>query len=182
MHKCIHTCIYMHILYMLLCSGVCVTLFPVQVCLSSSSTTPELLKSQLAYSLVWSMGGHLSPGNKLAFNQWWRDTFTEPGLALPSAGLVWDYYPNPEEPGFLPCSPAETLVSSPQCSTTSLPPFVSTDRASAFARLICQLIKQGSPVLVVGNPGSGKTALLHQILHDSINDSSLQHFYTSQVH
>ena len=152
--------------------------------MSSSSgvptPSPELLKSQLAYSLVWSMGGHLSPANKLVFDQWWRDTFIDPGLALPHTGLVWDHHPSQEQPGFLPCS--ADMISSPDCDSRSpLPPFVATARASAFAHLVHQLIKQGSSVLVVGNPGSGKTALLRQTFCENIKDISFQHFYASQV-
>ena len=122
------------------------------------------------------MGGHLSPANKLVFDQWWRDTFIDPGLALPHTGLVWDHHPSQEQPS------STDLISSPDCDSRSpLPPFVATARASAFAHLVHQLIKQGSPVLVVGNPGSGKTALLRQTFCENIKDISFQHFYTSQV-
>ena len=128
------------------------------------------------------MGGHLSPQNKLVFNQWWRDTFTKPGLAMPDSGLIWNYYPDQENLGFLPCVCANTPhLSSHKCGTSS-PPFVSTSRALAVAHLVHRLISHGYPVLLVGDPGNGKTSLLRQVLSErNNNDMSLQHFYASQV-
>lgn len=130
------------------------------------------------------MGGHLSSQNKLAFDQWWRDTLTEPGLAMPGNGLIWDYYPDPETASFVPCQTEATplLSSHPECNTGSLPPFVSTSKSVTVAHLIRQLFKRGHPVLLSGNPGSGKTALIRQVLSGNNSDMSFQHFYASQVH
>ena len=160
----------------------------VQVCLSSASpppTSPLELTHLLAYSLVWSMGGHLSQANKLVFDQWWREVFaTEPGLSLPPDRLIWDYYPNPEAPGFLLCSSEQYLTSSLATSDAgSLPPFVSTGKAGSMVHLIHRLVSRGCHVLLVGDPGSGKTTLLQQMFCESgIGcDLSSQHFYTSQV-
>ena len=162
----------------------CVPALICQVLLSSTSTTPPLeLKGQLAYSMVWSMGGHLSSQNKLAFNQWWRDTFTEPGLAVPDSGTIWDYYLDVNTASFLPChSDTTPLLSSSECTTGSQPPFVSTGKAAAVAHLIRQLIKGGCPVLLGGDPGSGKTALIQQVLSGNNSDMSFQHVYASQVY
>lgn len=155
-----------------------------QVFLSLASTTSPLeLKGQLAYSMVWSMGGHLSSQNKLAFNQWWRDTFTEPGLAVPDNGSIWNYYLDLETSSFLPChSDTTPLLSSPECTTASQPPFVSTARAVAVAHLVHQLIKRGCPVLLSGDCGSGKTAFIHRVLSANNSDMSFQHVYASQVY
>ena len=70
----------------------------------------------------------------------------------------------------------------PECGAGSLPAFVSTRKAVAVAHLVRQLISGGYPVLLVGDPGSGKTSLLHRVLSESNSDTSLQHFYASQVH
>lgn len=133
--------------------------------------------------MVWSMGGHLSSQNKLAFNQWWRDTFTEPGLAVPDSGTIWDYYLDVNTASFLPChSDTTPLLSSSECTTGSQPPFVSTGKAAAIAHLIRQLIKGGCPMLLGGDPGSGKTALIQQVLSGNNSDMSFQHVYASQVY
>lgn len=52
-----------------------------------------------------------------------------------------------------------------------------------MAHIITSLVSQGQPVLLVGDLGSGKTALLQQMLLSKIvsNDLILQHFYVSQV-
>ena len=147
---------------------------------SSLAPSPPELKRQLAYSLVWGMGGHLSPQNKSMFNQWWRDTLVEPDLALPTAGLIWDYYPDPEASKFLPCIETAHLLSNVEGGTCS-PPFVPTGRAVVVAHLARRLINHGCPVLLVGDPGSGKTALLREVLEKNSSDTSLQHFYASQV-
>lgn len=132
------------------------------------------------------MGGHLSQPNKLLFNQWWRDTFTnEPGLTLPPDGLIWDYYPKPGTCDFIQCPTTPSLLTSSPDSFNAecIPPFVSTARGRAVVNLVHQLVNQGHHVLLVGDPGSGKTSLLQQMFGYSGICSGItpQHFYASQV-
>ena len=133
-----------------------------------------MLKRHLACSLVWSMGGHLSPHNKTVFSGWWREAITDPDLALPEGSDIWDYFADTMAPG-LPSSTGVTL------SGGGSTPFVHTRRAVAMARLVGRLISQGRPVFLVGKPGSGKTSLLLETLKMNDSDSSLQHVYASQV-
>ena len=139
-----------------------------------TSPTLSTLKRHLACSLVWSMGGHLSPPNKTVFSGWWREAITDPDLALPEGSDIWDYFADTMAPG-LPSSTGVTL------SGSGSTPFVHTRRAVAMARLVGRLISQGRPVFLVGKPGSGKTSLLLETLKMNDSGSSLQHVYASQV-
>ena len=201
-YVCLHVhtcaCIYMYI-YVRTCTGgyVCIikanchllslvynsVICLLQVGLSQlpSPPSPTGLKQWLTYSLVWSMGGHLSPQNKATFNDWWRETFTEPDLTLPEDGVIWDYFIDPDSSRFLPCSPHLTSTGPHSSAEDSATPFVHTSKTVAMAHFANQLVRQGHPLLLVGQQGSGKTSFLNQVLCKNDGNSTLRHFYASQV-
>lgn len=131
---------------------------------SDDSHFTEDMERHLIYSVVWACGGFLTAPNKTKFDLWWRTTFNlnSSEYCYPKAGTVWDYYTKPGSHTFFSWINSIPPLSLPLDKAT--PPFVHTARSVAVSHFINSQIGNGCPVLLNGQGGSGKTALLKQLL------------------
>lgn len=92
---------------------------------------------------------------------------------------MWDYYTKTDYHGFLSWSDNVPPLSLPENKT--IPPFMHTVRSAAVSHLVSLQIRRGFPVLLNGVGGSGKTALLKEILEACCKppgmDSNLLHVH-----
>jgi len=131
----------------------------------------------VVYSAVWGCGGFLSPGNKALFDQWWRQAFNKTSPLYPGNGLIWHYDLAPDWSQFTPYPVSTTVINTHKHS-----PFVSTAVSQSYQRIIGALLKQGTPVFLNGDNGSGKTALVtHHLRESSPPDSTVLHLYVNQL-
>ena len=162
------------------CYAVLSVSFSLQCVLSSLSCTDEPssdgLERAFVYALVWSCGGFLTTANKEVFDRRWQDTHNQSNL-FPKDGLLWDYHPSQDLSQFSPCATNPVPITS-----DSHPPFVPTIRSQSYHHLLSLLLKQGSPILLSGRHGSGKTSLLLNCLrkHCQSSETRLLHLYVNQ--
>ena len=140
----------------------------------TSELSTECLERGFVYAVIWSFGGFLSAHNKIIFDRWWRETFAIP---LPEDGLLWDYNLTSDWTRFSTCT-----VNSVPVTRDNRPSFVPTVQSQSFQHIIGILHKQGFPVLLGGENGTGKTSLLLDQFGEICNssDSALLHLYVNQ--
>ena len=149
--------------------------------LSNSDVATDDLERYFIYATTWAFGSFLSTQNKIIFNQWWRETFnrTRTELCFPENGLIWDYFVKPGLSSFSSWDEDSLHFSPPTDSTLS--PFVPTVHSKSVNHLVSLMVEGDCPVLLNGESGSGKTALLLNFLSEhcrpDISDTALLHLY-----
>ena len=115
----------------------------------------------------------------MLFDYWWRTTFNPncPEYQFPKDGTLWDYHVKPGCHSFLSWSKNLPCLTLPSDKTA--PIFVPSVRSVAVTHLINSLVSRDVPVLLNGLDGSGKTALLEQLLIDM--GANLLHVYCNHL-
>jgi dynein heavy chain len=114
-----------------------------------------------AWAAVWAFGGALFKDQLVdwrdEFSKWWQTEFKT--VKFPTHGTVFDYYIRSDEKKFLPWAElTPEFEYDPELPlSASLVPTSETTRVSYF---MDRLVQAGHPVLLVGAPGTGKTATI----------------------
>lgn len=128
------------------------------------------------FAVIWGFGSALFQDQivdwRNEFSKWWTNEFKS--VKFPSAGLVFNYYIDPESKAFLPWT---QLVPSyeldPDIPLQSC--LVNTAETTRLRYFMDILIEMNHPVMLVGGSGSGKSV----IVSDKLNSLSLNYAVTN---
>ncbi|KAL3885754.1 hypothetical protein ACJMK2_025795 [Sinanodonta woodiana] len=112
------------------------------------------------FACIWAFGGSLGVEYREPFSQWWREQF-EQHITYPDDGMVFDYVVDSESHEFVKWSEAlPTFSGTPH---NGIPPdaFVHTVQIEQITHLLGLLTDAGRPVILVGENGCGKTAIVN---------------------
>jgi dynein heavy chain, axonemal len=137
----------------------------------------HMLEAKFVFACVWAIGGCLqvdkNADHRAAFSRWWQERYVDT-VPFPKDGSVFDYYPDADTgtwrswTSMLP--PINFAAASAAASSDAsggfdmaamFVPTVETVRLSYISKL---LRKNGHHVMLVGGAGTGKTALLRNLL------------------
>ncbi|XP_074510014.1 dynein axonemal heavy chain 11 [Sebastes fasciatus] len=126
-----------------------------------SDSPRELYETYFTFACIWAFGGALYQDQlydyRVEFSQWWTKEMKT--VKLPAPGTVFDYYLDPQSRRFMPW-------------TDTVPPFemetftplqavlVHTAETVRLRYFMDLLLERRQPVMLVGNAGVGKTALV----------------------
>ncbi|KAF7658249.1 hypothetical protein LDENG_00015570 [Lucifuga dentata] len=130
-----------------------------------SDSPREIYETYFTFACIWAFGGALYQDQlcdyRVEFSRWWTKEMK--AVKLPAQGTVFDYYLDPQTRRFLPWS--DTVPPFEMESYTPLQAVVvhtaETVRLQYFMDL---LLERRQPVMLVGNCGVGKTALVRNML------------------
>ncbi|XP_076016721.1 dynein axonemal heavy chain 11 [Genypterus blacodes] len=130
-----------------------------------SDSPREIYETYFTFACIWAFGGALYQDQlcdyRVEFSHWWSKEMK--AVKLPAQGTVFDYYLDPQTRRFLPwndtvpqfeldpCTPLQAVV-------------VHTAETVRLRYLVDLLLERRQPVMLVGNAGVGKTALVRNIL------------------
>ncbi|XP_056142990.1 dynein axonemal heavy chain 11 [Lampris incognitus] len=139
-------------------------------CLLTPENTPpdsprELYEMYFTFACIWAFGGPLHQDQlydyHVEFSQWWTKEMKT--VKLPAQGTVFDYFLDPQTKRFLPwidtVAPFEMASDMPLQSI-----LVHTAETVHLGYFMDLLLEKGQPVMLVGNAGVGKTALVRDKL------------------
>ena len=134
-----------------------------------------------AWAAVWAFGGQLFKDQLVdwrdEFSKWWVTEFKT--VKFPSSGTVFDYYISSEKK-FCPWSDlVEKVEYDPELPMSSV--LVPTTETVRVRFWMDKLVDAGVPVLLVGSPGTGKTAAILNKLR-SLNSDEWLYSVTSFNH
>ncbi|XP_043973511.1 dynein axonemal heavy chain 11 isoform X1 [Gambusia affinis] len=143
----------------------------------SAESPREIYETYFTFACIWAFGGALYKDQlhdyQVKFSQWWTKEMRT--VKFPTQGTVFDYYLDHQTKRFLPWS--DIVPSFEVENHTPLQAVVvhtaETTRLSYFMDL---LLERRQPVMLVGNAGVGKTALVRNKL-DTLSES----YTTSKV-
>ncbi|XP_066570660.1 dynein axonemal heavy chain 11 [Amia ocellicauda] len=121
----------------------------------------ELYEIYFVFASIWAFGGAVYQDQlidyRAEFSQWWIKEMKT--VKFPSQGTVFDYYLDLETRKFLPWSDkVPRFVMEPETSLQAV--LVHTSETVRLRFFVDLLLDQGRPVMLVGNAGVGKTALV----------------------
>ncbi|XP_013418883.1 dynein heavy chain domain-containing protein 1-like [Lingula anatina] len=121
----------------------------------------NVVKSMYAFAFIWGFGGQLQERHISKFNKFCRETLyraTYP-ISLPLSGTVFDYCVEVHHGMMIKWSdrPMEKMRNLPAH-------YVITPEVERYHYLVDLLLSSHYPVLLVGVPGVGKTALIQNII------------------
>ncbi|XP_078721925.1 dynein axonemal heavy chain 11 [Lampetra fluviatilis] len=134
--------------------------------LNSPADSPrELYELYFVFACIWAFGGALFHDQlidyRAEFSRWWLKEMKT--VKLPSQGTVFDYFIDPASRRFLPWSErVGSFDRDPERPLQSV--VVPTAETARLRYLLGLLASRGKPVLLVGNAGVGKTALVAEHL------------------
>ncbi|CAG6015638.1 unnamed protein product [Menidia menidia] len=142
-----------------------------------SDSPREVYEIYFTFACIWAFGGALCHDQlhdyRVEFSQWWAKEMKT--VKLPAQGTVFDYYLDHQTKRFLPWS---DIV--PQFELRSCTPLqavlVHTAETVRLWYFMDLLLERRQPVMLVGNAGVGKTALVRSKL-ESLPES----YMTSKV-
>eukprot|EP00891_Asterochloris_glomerata_P001497 jgi/Astpho2/1497/e_gw1.00026.129.1_t len=138
-----------------------------------TDSTKHALQNLFAFCYVWALGGTLEAASRDPFDKFVRDAFQGVANYPPGAGLVHDYYCDPDSPP-APASPCRNFAL--RSWEEVVPPFkydpqqpyfqiqVPTVDTTRFSWLLQAALEVQQPVLLTGGTGVGKTALVQSVL------------------
>ncbi|KAG7242136.1 hypothetical protein INR49_024182, partial [Caranx melampygus] len=126
-----------------------------------SDSPRELYETYFTYACIWAFGGAVYQDQlcdyRVEFSQWWTKEMK--AVKLPAQGTVFDYYLDPQTRRFLPWSdtvpPFEMETGTPLQAV-----LVHTAEIVRLRYFMDLLLERRQPVMLVGNAGVGKTALV----------------------
>ncbi|XP_055866060.1 uncharacterized protein LOC106055129 isoform X2 [Biomphalaria glabrata] len=113
------------------------------------------------FAAVWAFGGTLAEECREEFSNWWKEQFQD-HIDYPSDGTVFDYIVDNETHEFVKWS--ELVPSYTGTPHKGIPPdaFVHTVYTEQLLHLLGLLTDAGRPVMLVGESGCGKTAIINE--------------------
>ncbi|XP_069552287.1 dynein axonemal heavy chain 11 [Brachyistius frenatus] len=151
-----------------------------------SESPREIYETYFTFACIWAFGGTLYQDQlhdyRLEFSQWWTKEMKT--VKLPAQGTVFDFYLDHQTRRFLPWSdtvpPFEMETCTPLQAVLVLT--AETVRLRYFMDL---LLEKRKPVMLVGNAGVGKTALVKNKLNclpDSYKTTKVPfNYYTTSL-
>nr|XP_029133801.1 dynein heavy chain 11, axonemal-like [Labrus bergylta] len=125
----------------------------------------ELYETYFAFACIWAFGGALYQDQlydyRVEFSQWWTKEMKT--VKLPAQGTVFDYYLEPQTKRFLPWSDTVPPFEMETCVPLQAV-LVHTAETVRFRYFMDLLLERRQPVMLVGNAGVGKTALVRNKL------------------
>ncbi|XP_035799351.2 dynein axonemal heavy chain 11 [Amphiprion ocellaris] len=126
-----------------------------------SESPREIYETYFTFACIWAFGGALCQDQlhdyRVEFSQWWTKEMKT--VKLPAQGTVFDYYLDHQTRRFLPWSdtvpPFEMDVCTPLQAV-----LVHTAETVRLRYFMDLLLERRQPVMLVGNAGVGKTALV----------------------
>ncbi|GAA6224990.1 dynein heavy chain 11, axonemal-like isoform X1 [Lates japonicus] len=130
-----------------------------------SDSPRDLYETYFTFACIWTFGGAMYQDQlydyRVEFSQWWTKEMKT--VKLPAQGTVFDYYLDPQTRRFLPWSdtvpPFEMETSTPLQAV-----LVHTAETVRLRYFMDLLLERRQPVMLVGNAGVGKTALVRNKL------------------
>ncbi|KAG7460463.1 dynein heavy chain 11, axonemal-like isoform X1, partial [Solea senegalensis] len=151
-----------------------------------SDSPRELYETYFTFACIWAFGGALCQDQlcdyRVEFSYWWTKEMNT--VKLPAQGTVFDYYLDPQSRRFLPWSdtvpPFEMETYTPLQAV-----LVHTAETVRLRYFMDLLLERRQPMMLVGNAGVGKTALVRNKL-DSLPESYMTtkvpfNYYTSSL-
>ncbi|XP_030605544.1 dynein heavy chain 11, axonemal [Archocentrus centrarchus] len=125
----------------------------------------EIYETYFTFACIWAFGGALYQDQlcdyRVEFSQWWTKEMKT--VKLPAQGTVFDYYLDHQTRRFLPWSdtvpPFEMDICTPLQAV-----LVHTAETVRLRYFVDLLLERRQPVMLVGNAGVGKTALVRNKL------------------
>ncbi|XP_069470025.1 uncharacterized protein [Ambystoma mexicanum] len=129
--------------------------------LTVAEMVAEDVKKYFLFSCIWAFGGTLESQQKTIFSRWWRKHFRN-NCVFPGDGEIWDYYIDSESHQFVKWNENIMPYSIPHGQGIPSEAFVRTVHAEQVLYLSNLLSIAGWPIILLGNSGCGKTALMHE--------------------
>jgi dynein heavy chain len=135
-------------------------------CLLTAQNTPidcpkDLYEIYFVFACVWAFGSALfqdqTIDHRVEFSRWWCSEFKT--VKFPGSGNVFDYYIDPETKKFEPWTKIVnkfTLHNGVPLQSV----LVNTNETTRIRYFIDLLMEKGSPIMLVGSAGTGKTVLM----------------------
>ncbi|KAH3716365.1 hypothetical protein DPMN_059086 [Dreissena polymorpha] len=121
----------------------------------------EQMKGMFALAYIWAFGGNLHDRHRDKFSKFAHDILygARHGIRLPLSGTVFDYCIDPGTGNFIKWSQRtqEKVKNIAQG-------YVVTPEVEKYTYLLDLLVTSHQPVLLVGQPGVGKTSLIHNMV------------------
>uniref|UniRef100_A0A3Q3AWS9 Dynein axonemal heavy chain 11 n=1 Tax=Kryptolebias marmoratus TaxID=37003 RepID=A0A3Q3AWS9_KRYMA len=138
----------------------------------------EIYETYFTFACIWAFGGALCQDQQLhdyqvEFSRWWIKEMKT--VKLPAQGTVFDYYLDHQSRRFLPWADIVPQFEM-ETSTPLQAVLVHTAETVRLWYFMDLLVERRQPLMLVGNAGVGKTALVRNKL-DSLPDS----YTTSKV-
>ncbi|XP_061632559.1 dynein axonemal heavy chain 11 isoform X3 [Phyllopteryx taeniolatus] len=132
-----------------------------------SDSSRELYETYFIFACIWAFGGALSQDQlfdyRLEFSKWWSKEMKT--VKLPAQGTVFDFYIDGQTKRFFPWSdivpPFEMETGTPLQAV-----LVHTAETLRLRYFMDLLLERRQPLMLVGNAGVGKTALVRNKLND----------------
>ncbi|XP_008293045.1 dynein heavy chain 11, axonemal [Stegastes partitus] len=126
-----------------------------------SESPREIYETYFTFACIWAFGGALYQDQlhdyRVEFSQWWtKDMKT---VKLPAQGTVFDYYLDYQTRRFLPWSDTVPPFEMDTCTPLQAV-LVHTAETVRLRYFMDLLLERRQPVMLVGNAGVGKTALV----------------------
>ncbi|TMS10512.1 Dynein heavy chain 11, axonemal [Larimichthys crocea] len=142
-----------------------------------SDSPRELYETYFTFACIWAFGGALCRDQlydyQVEFSQWWTKEMKT--VKLPAQGTVFDYYLDPQTRRFLPWGDTVPLFEMETCTPLQAV-LVHTAETVRLRYFMDLLLERRQPLMLVGNAGVGKTALVRNKL-DCLPES----FMTAKV-
>ncbi|TKS81941.1 Dynein heavy chain 17, axonemal [Collichthys lucidus] len=142
-----------------------------------SDSPRELYETYFTFACIWAFGGALCRDQlydyQVEFSQWWTKEMKT--VKLPAQGIVFDYYLDPQTRRFLPWGDTVPLFEMETCTPLQAV-LVHTAETVRLRYFMDLLLERRQPLMLVGNAGVGKTALVRNKL-DCLPES----FMTAKV-
>ncbi|XP_049439851.1 dynein axonemal heavy chain 11 [Epinephelus fuscoguttatus] len=126
-----------------------------------SDSPRELYETYFTFACIWAFGGALYQDQlydyQVEFSQWWTKEMKT--VKLPAQGTVFEYYLDPQTRRFLPWSDTVPLFEMDTCTPLQAV-LVHTAETVRLRYFMDLLLERRQPVMLVGNAGVGKTALV----------------------
>ncbi|KAJ3127608.1 Dynein heavy chain 2, axonemal, partial [Nowakowskiella sp. JEL0407] len=131
-------------------------------------TFPRMIELWFLFSVIWSLGGTLTDESRKRFDMFLREIEGQ----FPSKDTVYEYYVDKQNKGW---SPWEDKLPTGWRYNPAAPfykIFVPTIDTVRNEFIVKALMNKKHPILMVGEVGTGKTSLIHNVLFNSEDSRS----------
>ncbi|GFO25145.1 dynein beta chain, ciliary-like, partial [Plakobranchus ocellatus] len=113
------------------------------------------------YAAIWAFGGTLACEHRENFSNWWKEQFQE-HIDYPPEGTVFDYVVDNESHEFVNWKDLVPSYTGTPHQGIPQDAFVHTVQTEQLLHLLGLLTDTGKPVMLVGENGCGKTAIINE--------------------